>query len=81
MVDFNATLSTVKTVISGNLKRRPKIDFQDRLSLWSILQYFCPSLGYQLPLRPYPFITERLLNGRKESNQTDKQKSRTEELE
>ena len=43
--------STVKPVLSGHSKRRPKIEFQDRLLLnagqkycrmlsWSILQYF-----------------------------------------
>ena len=54
---------TVKPVLSGHLKRRPKIGFQDRLSLnagqkycrmlfWSILQYFRPSLSYHLSSRP-----------------------------
>ena len=50
---------TVKPVLSGHSKRRPKIGFQDRLLLnagqkycrmlsWSILQYFRPSLNYNL---------------------------------
>ena len=54
---------TVKPVLSGHSKRRPKIVFQDRLSLnadqtycrmlqKSILQYFRPSLSYHLSLRP-----------------------------
>ena len=54
--------STVKPILSGHLKRRPKIGFQDRLSLnagqkycrklhESILQYFRPSLSYHLSLR------------------------------
>ena len=53
---------TVKPVLSSHWKRRPKIVFQDRLSLnagqkycmlqESILQYFRPSLSYHLSLRP-----------------------------
>ena len=54
---------TVKPVLSGHSKRRPKIGFQDRLLLnagqkycrmlsWSILQYISPSLSYFLSLRP-----------------------------
>ena len=54
---------TVKPVLRGHSKRRPKIGFQDRLSLnagqkycrmlkQSILQYFRPSLSYHLSLRP-----------------------------
>ena len=54
---------TVKPVLSSHTKRRPKIGFQDRLSLdagqmycrmlqKSILQYFRPSLNYRLSLRP-----------------------------
>ena len=50
-------------VFSGHSKRRPKIGFQDRLSLnagqkycrmlqESILQHFWPSLSYHLSLRP-----------------------------
>ena len=50
---------TVKPVLSGHSKRRPKIGFQDRLALnagqkycrmlaWSILQYFRPSFNYNL---------------------------------
>ena len=53
---------TVKPVLSVHSKRRPKIGFQDRLSLnagqkycrmlqESILQYFRPSLSYHLSLR------------------------------
>ena len=53
---------TVKPALSGHSKRRPKIGFQDRLSLndgqkycrmlqESILQYFRPSLSYFLSLR------------------------------
>ena len=53
---------TVKPVLSGHSKRRPKIGFQDRLLLnvgqkycrmlqESILQYFQPSLSYHLSLR------------------------------
>ena len=43
---------TVKPVLSGHSKRRPKIGFQDQLSLnaESILQYFLPSLSYLLSL-------------------------------
>ena len=54
---------TVKPALSGHSKRRPKIDFEDQLSLnagqkycrmlqESILQYFRPSLSYHLSLRP-----------------------------
>ena len=32
-------ISTVKAVLSGHSKRRPKIDFQDRLSLNAGLNY------------------------------------------
>ena len=55
---------TVKPVLSGYSKRRPKIGFLDRLSLLinaglkycrmlqeSILQYVRPSLSYNLSLR------------------------------
>ena len=56
-------LHTVLPVLSGHSKRRPKIGFQDLLSLnagqkycrilqESILQYFRPSLSYHLSLRP-----------------------------
>ena len=55
---------TIKPVLSGHSKRRSKICFQDQLSLnagqkhcrmlqESILQYFRPSLSYNLSLRPY----------------------------
>ena len=55
--------STVKPVLSGHSKRRPKIGFQNGLLLnagqkycrmlsWSILQYFQPSLSYHLSLIP-----------------------------
>ena len=54
---------SVKPVLSGHSKRRPKIGFQNQLSLnagqkycrmlqESILQYFRPSLRYNLPFRP-----------------------------
>ena len=54
---------TLKPILSGHPKRRPKIGFQDQLSLTagqkycrmlqaSILQYFWPSLSYHLSLRP-----------------------------
>ena len=60
---------TVKPVLSGHSKGRPKIGFQDRLSLnagqkycrmlqESILQYFRPSLSYHLSLRPFLSIFE-----------------------
>ena len=53
---------TVKPVLSGHSKGRPKIGFQGRLLLnagqkycrmlqESILQYFLPSLSYHLSLR------------------------------
>ena len=67
------SIYTVKPVLSGHSKRRPKIGFQDRLPLnagqkycrmlhESILQYFRPSLSYHLSLRPLfcPFLTGRL---------------------
>ena len=55
---------TVKPVLSGHSKWRPKIGFQNRLSLnagqkycrmlsMSILQYFGPPLSYHLSLRPF----------------------------
>ena len=55
--------STVKPVLSGHSKRTPKIGFRYRLSLnasqkycrmllWSILQYFRPSLSYYILFRP-----------------------------
>ena len=55
--------STLKPVLSGHSKRRPKIGFQDYLLLnagqkycrmlqESILQYFPPSLSYHMSLRP-----------------------------
>ena len=54
--------NTVKPVLSGHSKRRPKIGFQDQLSLnagqkycrmlqQSILEYFRPLLSYHLSLR------------------------------
>ena len=65
--------TTVKPALSGHSKRRPKIGFQDRLSLnegqkycrmlqESILQYFRPSLSYHLSLRHLfcPFLSGRL---------------------
>ena len=56
-------LCTVKPVLSGHSKRRPKIGFQAwfllnagqkccRMLQESILQYFRPSLSYHLSLRP-----------------------------
>ena len=44
--------------ISGHSKKRPKIGFQDRLSLnagqkYCILQYTRPSLSYHLSLRHF----------------------------
>ena len=47
---------TVKPVLSGHSKTRPKIDFQDQISLnagqkYCILQYFQPSLSYRLSWR------------------------------
>ena len=64
--------ATVKPVLSGHSKRRPKFGFQYRLSLnagqkycrmlqESILQYFRPSLSYHLSLRPLFFL---VLSGR-----------------
>ena len=64
--------ATVKPVLSGHSKRRPKFGFQNRLSLnagqkycrmlqESILQYFRPSLSYHLPLRP---LFSLVLSGR-----------------
>ena len=55
--------TTVKPVLSGHLKRRPKLFFKTDYHLmqvksiaecspWGILQYFRPSLSYHLPLRP-----------------------------
>ena len=65
--------NTVKPVLSGHSKRRPKIGFQDRLLLnagqkycrmlqESILQYFWPPLSYHLSLRPlfWLFLSGRL---------------------
>ena len=65
--------TTVKPALSGHSKRRPKIGFQDLLSLnvgqkycrmlqESILQYFQPSLSYHLSLRPLfcQFLSGRL---------------------
>ena len=59
---LSRTALTVKLVLSGHSKRRPKIGFQDRLSFnagqkycriqESILQYFRPLLSYDLSLRP-----------------------------
>ena len=50
-------IPTVKPVLSGHSERRPKIGFQDRLSLnagqkyCKMLQYLWPSLSYNLSLR------------------------------
>ena len=47
--------NTVKPVLSGHSKRRPKIGFQDQLSLNAgqkyFLKYFRPLLSYHLSLR------------------------------
>ena len=66
-------INTVKPVLSGHSKGRPKIGFQDRLLLnvgqkycrmlqESILQYFRPSLSYHLSLRRLfcVFLNDRL---------------------
>ena len=56
-------ISTVKPVLSGHSKRRPKFVFKTNNCLMqvksiaecskgSILQFFRPSLSYHLPLRP-----------------------------
>ena len=56
--------NTVIPVLSGHSKGRPKIGFQDRLSLNAgqkycrMLQYFRPSLSYHLSLRPFLSIFE-----------------------
>ena len=68
--------NTVKLVLSCHSKGRPKIGFQDLLSLnagqkycrmlqESILQYFRPSLSYHLSLRPLfcLFLSGRLRQG------------------
>ena len=63
LMRFDCNTYTVKPVLSGHLKTRPKIGFQDQLSLnagqkycrmlqESILQYFQPALNYHLSLRP-----------------------------
>ena len=55
-------IHTVKPVLNGHSKRRPKLVFKTdyrlmqvksiaECSKWSILQYFRPSLSYHLPLR------------------------------
>ena len=64
---------TVKPVLSSHSKKRPKIGFQDRLSLnagqkycrmlqESILQYFLPALSDNRSLRPLfcPFLSGHL---------------------
>ena len=69
---ITGNVSTVKPVLSGHSKRRPKIGFQDRLPLnagqsiaecskGSILQYFRPALSYHLSLR---FLFCLFLSGR-----------------
>ena len=61
-VNGQCAVKSIKPVLSGHSKRRPKVGFQDRLSLnagqeycrmlqESILQYFRPSLSYHLSLR------------------------------
>ena len=58
------THNALKPVLSRHSKRRPKIGFQNRLSLnaghkycrmlsWSILQYFWASLNYHLPFKTF----------------------------
>ena len=56
---------TVKPVLSGHWKKRPKIGFQLSLNAGqkycrmlheSILQYFQPSLSYHLSLRPLSYL-------------------------
>ena len=60
---FHFSITTVKPVLSGHSKRRPKLFFKTdyclmqvksiaECSKWSILQYFRPSLRYHFPLRP-----------------------------
>ena len=60
-------ICTVKPVLSDYSKRRPKIRFKDwlwlnaghkccRMLQESILQYFRPSLGYHLSLRPWCYL-------------------------
>ena len=62
-------INTLKPVLSSHLIRRPKNGFQDQLSLnagqkycrmllESILQYFRPSLSYDLSLRALSSIFE-----------------------
>ena len=63
----NNNAPTVKPVLSGHLKWRPKIGFQDKFSLnagqkycrmlqESILQYFQPSLSYHLSYKDLYFV-------------------------
>ena len=42
-------------------------------ALWSLSKTHFPSLVLVQPRKPRPYINERLLMGRKESNQTNKQ--------
>ena len=42
-------------------------------ALWSIARHIYPSLVLVQPRKNHPCLTERLLTGHKESNQTDKQ--------
>ena len=69
---FTSKITYCKTCLMRPLrKRRPKIGYQDQLSLnagqtncrmvGSILQYFRPSLSYHLSLRPFLSIFERPL--------------------
>ena len=44
-------------------------------ALWSLRMNINPSLVLIQPKKTRPYITERLLMGRKESNQTNKQKN------
>ena len=63
---------TVKPVLSGHSKRRPKLVFKTNFGLmqvkiiaecspWSILQYVCPSLSYHLSIG---FLFFLFLSGR-----------------
>ena len=42
-------------------------------ALWSLVRHIYPSLVQVQPRKTRPCLTERLLMGRKESNQTNKQ--------
>ena len=79
---YNNNEATRKSVLSGYSKRRPKVGFQDRLSLnvgqkycrmlqESILQYFRHSLSYHLstfewPLKTYFTVSNIVSHGNRE---------------